>query len=167
MRQISTLITVFFFAAFLLAIGSCSKTGTAGATGPKGDTGTANVIYSAWTTLTFKVDTVHSGSVIDSVGSEYTWSAPKITADIVNKGELKVYVNFGTTTAPDIAPIPYFDGSVYLNDQFSVGEIYMYSNAIVAGIPFRYILIPGGTGARSAVDWKNYASVKKYLHLPD
>ena len=32
---------------------------------------------------------------------------------------------------------------------------------------YRYILIPGGKAARSAIDWNNYAAVKKYLNLKD
>jgi len=182
MRQIHPFFTCCFVAAFLLIAAACSKTGPTGATGPAGPAGptgatgatgaagpagTANVIYSDWTTLNFAVDTQHVGAVIDTVGSHYSWTVAKLTADILNKGEIKVYINLGTTAAPDVVPIPYFDGQIILNDEFSLNTIFMYSNVYVSGIPFRYILIPGGTGARSAIDWNNYAEVKKYLNLKD
>ena len=182
MRQIQPFFTFCFVAAFLVIAAACSKTGPAGATGPAGPAGpagttgaagaagpagTANVIYSDWTTPAFVADTQHNGAVIDTVGSHYSWTAAKLTADILNKGEIKVYINLGTTAAPDVLPIPYFDGQIIVNDEFSLSTIFMYSNVYISGIPFRYILIPGGTAARSAVDWNNYASVKKYLNLKD
>jgi len=182
MRQIHPFFTCCFVAAFLLIAAACSKTGPTGATGPAGPAGptgatgatgaagpagTANVIYSDWTAFTFIADTVHNGTVIDTVGSHYSWTAAKLTADILNKGEIKVYINFGTTAAPDVAPIPYFDTQYIINDEFLLSTIYIYSNAVLTGLPFRYILIPGGTGARSAIDWNNYAEVKKYLNLKD
>ncbi|WPQ65162.1 hypothetical protein SIO70_09930 [Chitinophaga sancti] len=35
-------------------------------------------------------------------------------------------------------------------------------------LPIRwYLLLPRGTVARSAMDWKNYNKVKAYLHLKD
>jgi len=178
MKQVNPLMTLCFVMVFLLmAAASCKKgdTGPAGPAGPAGPTGaagaagpagTANVIYSDWTTLTFIADTQHNGAVIDTVGSHYSWNVPKLTADILNKGEIKVYINFGTTTTPDVAPIPYFDGSVILNDEFVLSTILMGSNAYVKA-PFRYILIPGGTSARSAINWNNYADVKKALNLKD
>jgi hypothetical protein len=184
MRQFNSFVTFCFALVFIVAMVSCSKEGPAGpagatgatgatgaagatgATGAAGAAGTANVIYSAWTSISFNVDTIHSGGVIDTVGSDYTWSVPKLTAAIVNTGELKVYVNLGTTAAPDIAPIPYFDGQLILNDEFLTGQIYLYSNYIIAA-SFRYVLIPGGVPARSSIDWNNYAAVKKALNLPD
>jgi hypothetical protein len=42
--------------------------GSPGATGPKGDTGTANVIYSPWLDVTYGLDTVHNNDgTIDTV----------------------------------------------------------------------------------------------------
>jgi hypothetical protein len=181
MKHVNPLMTLCFVMVFLLmAAASCKKgdtgpagpagpagpTGAAGAAGATGATGTANVIYSDWTPLTFVADTQHNGAIVDTVGSHYSWNVPKLTTDILNKGEIKVYINFGTTTAPDIVPVPYFDGSVILNDEFIVSTILMGSNAYVQA-PFRYILIPGGTAARSSINWNNYADVKKALNLKD
>ena len=158
MRQFNSLMALCFMAAFVLVMASCSKTGPtgpAGATGPAGPAGptgaagatgaagTANVIYSSWTTLPFVADTVHNGAIIDTVGSHYYWSVPKLTVDILNKGEIKVYINFGTTAAPDVVPVPYFDGQYIINDEFLTSEIDIFANVYI-NLPFRYILIPGG-----------------------
>jgi hypothetical protein len=178
MKQTNSLFTCVVFITILSVIISCSKegpagpagpagsTGPQGGAGPKGDTGVANIIYSDWQTLPFVVDTQHIGAVIDTIGSHYNWNVPKLTVDILNKGEIKVYINFGTTAAPDVAPIPYFDSQIILNDEFFLQNIFLYSNARV-NAPFRYILIPGSVHGRSAVDWNNYESVKKYLGLKD
>jgi hypothetical protein len=32
---------------------------------------------------------------------------------------------------------------------------------------YRYILVPGGVTARSAINWNNYQQVKDYLELKD
>ena len=57
-------------------------------------------------------------------------------------------------------------GSISLEQAYAC-EI--YSNGDLTGVPFRYILIPGGTTARTAkiIDWNNYAAVKAYLGLKD
>jgi len=57
-----------------------------------------------------------------------------------------------------------------------VGSIYLYSNynlssfTTTAGekaFQYRYIIIPGGVTARSAVNWNDYTQVKNYLGLKD
>lgn len=178
---------------FVIAIGfsSCSKEGPAGpqgtqgpagptgATGAQGTEGTANVIYSEWLDVSFEADTVHRGAVIDTIGFYSTIDAPKLTSDILTSGEMKVYINLGTSNDPYIYTLPYFSPytSVTIEPSFYLGSIDLYSNldlttAQVTGgkvYQFRYILIPGGTSARkSAVtDWNDYNAVKKYLNLKD
>jgi hypothetical protein len=66
------------------------------------------------------------------------------------------------TEAPDFFIKPYF----YLN------TIMILSNGNIVGLPLRYVLIPGGTGARYApgtkpINWDNYDEVKEYLGLTD
>ncbi|HTE11918.1 MAG TPA: hypothetical protein VK645_13130 [Chitinophagaceae bacterium] len=185
MRQINALMTLCFIAVFVLVIASCSKTGdtgpagatgpagpvgTTGAAGPKGDTGVANVIYSAWLDVTYTQD-----------ATSMTWSAvipaPKLDANMLSKGEMRVYINFGLANAPIVAPLPDFDGVDILNVGFELQKIDListYNYSTGTDVPsgqkyyqYRYILIPGGKAARSAINWNNYAEVKRYLNLKD
>ena len=185
MRQINALMTLCFIAVFVLVIASCSKEGPAGPAGAqgvqgaqgtqgiqgvKGDTGVANVIYSAWLDVTYTQD-----------ATSMTWSAtipaPKLDANMLSKGEMRVYINFGLANAPLVAPLPDFDGADILNVGFELQKIdlistYDYSTGTDAAsgqkyYQYRYILIPGGKAARSAINWNNYAEVKKYLNLKD
>lgn len=171
--------------ALMLTMSSCSKegdtgpagpagpagpTGAGGPAGPAGETGTANVIYSQWINLTF-----------DETGFA-EMDAPSLTADILNSGDVKVYVNLGSDEAPRIFSLPavinpgFFieepaeeDVSMFLDPFFELNTIGILSNYILTEVPFRYIIIPGGVeeGNRSAVDWKDYNSVKKYYNLKD
>jgi hypothetical protein len=138
------------------ATGAAGAVGAVGATGATGATGTANVIYSDWANVTF-------------TGSGTSWSgqiaAPKITQDILDKGLVKTYFKFGTAVyegnyanTPTGATIYYY---------LTVGTINIRST-FAANYPWRYIIIPGGVGARrAAVDYTNYEEVKKYYNLPD
>jgi hypothetical protein len=93
---------------------------------------------------------------------------------------VKVYINLGTAAAPDITPLPYFDvfAGYSINPSFSANEIYLQATNSFGTYPdtdgvkrqqYRYILIPGGTAARTgkSVDWNNYSEVKAYLKLKD
>src|SRR5215207_3107608 len=73
--------------------GPAGPAGPTGGTGTAGPAGTANVIYSNWTDTTrWRPDTVMVGSVVvDTLGYFATISAPKLTASILNTGEIKVY----------------------------------------------------------------------------
>ncbi len=153
--------------------------GPAGPSGPKGDPGTANVIYSNWLTVTFKPDTVILNGRIDTLGYYADIDAPKLTKEILNTGEVKIYINFNTAADPVITSIPYRgENGAYINFVAYEKTISLYSNLSASTITtgagekiqqYRYIIIPGGTAARSAnaVDWKNYAAVKAYLGLKD
>lgn len=192
MKQLNATITLCFVLIFVLLIASCSKTGPAGpagatgatgatgstgAAGPKGDTGVANVIYSAWLDAVYTADTVHNGTVIDTVGYYFDGSVPKLTTAMLTTGEIKVYINLNNATTPQIIPVPYFDPytGISINPTYSAGIIDLYSNYNVSTYTsssvkyqqWRYILIPGGKPARYAVDWNNYAEVKKFLNLKD
>jgi len=159
--------------------GPAGATGPAGPAGPKGDTGTTNVIYSAWLDVLYAADTVHNGALIDTVGYYANITATKLTSAILSGGEMKVYMNLGTSTTPDVAPLPYFD--VYTNisvtPEFLLQKIFLYSDVnastvTVSGqkyLQYRYILIPGNQGARMAksIDWNDYNKVKAFLGLKD
>ncbi|HZJ59019.1 MAG TPA: hypothetical protein VFD24_02040 [Chitinophagaceae bacterium] len=184
MRKTLRLLSYILSVAFVVGIVSCSKdgpagpagatgpagpAGAAGAAGPAGPTGTANVIYSDWdTTATWIVDTVHNGATIDTVGYHANLAAPKLDTTILNRGEVKVYVNANTTADPVVFAVPYNDGLIFIDAVFFTGTIQLVSNVKLTGVPFRYILIPGGTHARTTkVNWNNYSEVKAYLGLKD
>jgi hypothetical protein len=139
--------------------GPAGPTGATGATGAAGATGTANVIYSAWTNVTF------AGS-----GSNYTGtiSAPKLTQDIYDKGAIHVYMK----DVSRIITLPYsqvIGGTSYtIHTRYSVGSIDMIASYGLGTLPIRYVLIPGGVTARqAAVDYSDYEAVKKFYNLPD
>ena len=160
--------------------GPAGPGGAAGSTGPKGDTGTANVIYSPWLDVNYAADTEQNGSVIDTIGFYATITATKLTNAILNSGEIKVYLNLGTSTTPDIVPMPYFDvySGININPDYSLQKIFLYANinastAIISGqkyLQYRYILIPGSVPSgrvAQPVNWNNYNEVKAYLGLTD
>ncbi|MDQ6845768.1 MAG: collagen-like protein, partial [Bacteroidota bacterium] len=95
------------------ANGANGATGPTGPQGPKGDTGTANVIYSPWLDVAFLADTVHNGTIIDTLGYYAHIAAAKLDTNILARGEMKVYLNLGSAATPHVVPLPYFD--IYTN----------------------------------------------------
>jgi hypothetical protein len=185
----------YLLIALALFIVSCAKTGPtgpAGATGPQGpagpagpagapgaqgNPGTANVIYSDW------IDTVTFRGT-DSTGWVAGISAPQLVDSILNRGEIKVYLNYGSDSADNqfITPLPVTDIFVlgaYINPYFSPQYITLAATTDASSFTlrtyhyfrYRYILIPGGTAAgrkpTGGINWNNYAEVKKYLGLKD
>ncbi|SJZ73800.1 hypothetical protein SAMN04488128_1011409 [Chitinophaga eiseniae] len=154
--------------------------GDPGTGGPQGEPGTANVIYSDWLDIVYKPDTVHTaGGTIDTIGYFAFADAPKLTTDILNKGEVKVYLNFTTAADPTITSLPYTELSGVFIRYVAYKETLEFYASINAGtyqdntgakrLQYRYILIPGGTTARKSttIDWKDYQAVKTYLGLKD
>ena len=163
------------------ATGATGAAGAAGAQGPKGDTGTANVIYSAWLDVAYLPDTFRNTTgKLDTAGFMVNIQATKLTAAIINSGEIKVYVNFGTPATPTVVPLPYSD-VIYdytsIQPVFYTGRIFLYATDNYSTFTqnnlkrnqYRYILIPGVVNARVAqpVDWNDYNKVKDYLGLKD
>ncbi len=194
MKQINPFVALCFSAVFLMIAASCSKTGptgpagatgpagptgapgATGATGPAGAAGSANVIYSAWLDAKYKpeIATDGSGDTLDFFFD--TTGITKLTNTILTSGEVKIYLNLNTAASPAIVLLPYLELSgVLLTPYYFTNEIQIVSNANPSTqgtgankvLQWRYIIIPGSTPARSAIDWKNYAEVKKYLNLPD
>ncbi|MBC9911416.1 collagen-like triple helix repeat-containing protein [Chitinophaga varians] len=201
-RLMYSLSFLLLIATAVLSISSCSKSGdpgpagqqgpkgdkgdkgdngAGGPTGPKGDTGTVNVIYSDWLDVAYKPDTVHlAGGKIDTLGYYADITAPKLTTNILTKGELKVYINLSTAADPVITPLPYTDlkSGLYIKYVAYQQTIQLDSNGDISTVQnnagtklhqYRYILIPGGTAARksNAINWNNYQEVKAYLGLKD
>lgn len=158
--------------------GAAGAQGPAGPQGPQGEPGSANVIYSPWTDVTYDADTIKTGAVIDTVGWFATIDAPTLTAEILEKGEMKVYINLGTAADPAVAPLPYFDvyTSISISPTFLLNSIFLYSdvNASTATIgadkylQYRYVFIPGSmAGKMKQTDWNDYNQVKKVLGLTE
>jgi hypothetical protein len=154
--------------------GPAGPAGPNGPTGPQGPAGTANVVYSNWSDVTFAAQVPSPGDTTWTA----TITAPKLVDSILNRGEIKVYVNFGSTAAPQVFALPITsDIGFILIPYFQVGKINLVSD-IDAGtetgtggvkfFQYRYVLIPGVVPGRLAtVDWNNYDAVKKYLGLKD
>jgi hypothetical protein len=159
--------------------GPAGPAGNKGDKGDKGDTGTANVIYSGW------LDVTYTPSKNPTTGDTTAWlatiTAPKLTSAILTSGAIKVYVNAGTAAQPAVFPLPVTDlfaltGLLNLNMYFTPGKIELYATdngstyTNTSGVKqwqYRYILVPGGVAARSAINWNNYQQVKDYLALQD
>src|SRR6187402_3058973 len=73
--------------------GPAGPAGSAGPGGPAGPAGTANVVYSTWQDVPFTAQVAAPGDTTWTA----TINAPKLVDSILNRGEIKVYVNFGTT----------------------------------------------------------------------
>lgn len=142
-------------------VGPIGSTGAKGDTGATGAMGTANVSYSDWVNITF------GGS-----GTSYiaNISAPKLTQDILDKGDVHIYWKLGTT----VQYIPYsqtIGSTTYTIFQvLTVGNIKLTSSyAVASNTSIRYVIIPGAIagGRKAAIDYNNYNEVKKYYNLPD
>jgi hypothetical protein len=144
--------------------------GAQGAQGPAGPPGVTNVVYSDWLDVTFEPNE-------DSTNWFATIAAPKLTQDIVDNGEIKVYVNLGTSDLSAVAPLPYFDGGNIINPIFFADTIFLIANVDASTtndpdlggtvLQYRYVLIPGSEVAAlpSNINLDKYADVKKYFKL--
>ena len=179
MKKLSFLLLSALLVSASFMVTSCSKEGPEGPQGPqgpqgdkgdKGDPG-ANVTYSNWLDVNFEADTVHNGAIIDTVGWFSLINAPKITAQILNQGEIKVYVNLNTAADPVIVSLPFLDQilAFFYTSTIELSAVGNFSTIDVGGgtkiQQYRYIIIPGGLPARTSINWDNYEEVKKYLKL--
>jgi len=158
--------------------GPAGTAGTAGAPGPKGDTGTANVIYSAWTDVTYTPIIQDTGTPAKPDTLFYVGAivAPKLTSNVISKGEISVYLNAGSATSPYIYPLPFTDilfQGLTVQVNYVVDSIYLTANFNASTITqggvkfqqYRYVIIPGSVPA--SADKKDYNSIKNYFKLPD
>lgn len=153
---------VAFFTIFLSTTNvSCKK----GDTGPKGDTGVANSVYSAWLDVTYtnQGDTFFYTSI----------PAPKLTADFINQGSVHVYMNVGTVAAPEIVSLPY--AGFYIIPYIGVGKIDLeaiddfstFGTGTAKRLQYRWIAVGGTVPARSALNWNDYKAVAAYYGIKD
>lgn len=156
------IITALLFAV-IGSFTSCKK-------GDQGPAGTANVMYSDWMAVSFKADTIHVGSAIDTVDYYATITATKLDSTVLNKGDVKVYVNVGTVASPTVAEVSAIGLTAVLQSQkiTLVGgagnpasdEYSTYTQGGSQYYLYRYVLIPGGVRT-SSVNWNNYQEVKQ------
>jgi hypothetical protein len=180
MKQIFSVLSVTCVAFFTLFLSTTNVSCKKGDDGAKGDTGTANVMFSGWQDVVFSPATNTAG---DTVAFTATITASKITKAILDSGTVKVYVNVGTPASPLVFALPITDyyalaGIENINVYFSLGKINMYATGDAGSFTdsgnkyyqYRYVIIPGGVripNGRSAVNWNDYNAVKDYLHLED
>ena len=154
--------------------GPAGPTGQTGPQGPQGPAGTANVVYSNWIDVTFTPQVPAPG---DTTGWAATINAPKLVDSILNKGDIKVYVNFGSSADPAVFALPISsDLGFAVIPYYEVGKINLISD-IDAGtetsagqkfFQYRYVLIPGVVPGRlKTINWNNYAEVQAFLGLKD
>jgi hypothetical protein len=176
------------FVMFMISCGKDGSTGPAGPAGPAGPTGPAGadggsnsgtVIYSDWLDVPFKPDTIHKANgSIDTIGFFAVIDAPKLTQAMLGSADVKVYINVDNASNPLIYSLPYNAASgIYIDVAAYTQKIQLYSNADVGTAlandgtkyqQYRYMIIPGNTGAKSSatqVNWSDYTQVKSYLGL--
>ncbi|MBX3242407.1 MAG: hypothetical protein KIT80_04655 [Chitinophagaceae bacterium] len=165
------------------AAGPAGPAGATGAAGAAGPAGTANVIYSGWLDVEYEPELDDDDEVLAFWGEI---PAPQLNQNILNTGEIKVYLNAGTPANPAVFALPLTDffgitGILTINTIFTPNLIVLLSDDDASSFTdsngakrwqYRYILIPGGTAARKAgpekdIDWNDYNAVKAYLNLVD
>src|SRR3982751_4790145 len=92
---------IAFFTIFLSTTNTGCKKGDDGA---KGDTGTANVMFSPWLDVQFEANTNAAGDTVYYYSA--TIPAPKLTKAILDSGTVKVYLNYGSPADQLIFPLP-------------------------------------------------------------
>lgn len=164
--------------------GPTGVTGTTGATGPIGPTGpagpvgppgTANVIYSAWATVTV-LTTAPGLPLADSSFADFGTckrfirTAPSLTAGVLDNGLVLSYWRVGATPSGIYSTIPYTFPSgaqiFYLGALAQVNKIIYFTSIFGTNTGWlpngaaetRYIIIPGSVaGGRTAgVGGTNY-----------
>jgi hypothetical protein len=160
--------------------GEPGQNGAMGAQGPKGDTGTANVIYSSWLDVTYAADTALNGTTIDTLGFYANVAAAKLDSSILAHGEIKVYLNLGTSSDPTVVPLPYYDvyTDISINPTFQIKNIFLYADLDASTftqngstyLQYRYILVPGSVSGDIIArppNWNNYKEVQAYFGIKD
>lgn len=102
-------------------------------------------------------------------GSSYTGNltAAPITQDVIDKADIRVYMKDGSR----ILSLPYAQvvgGTTYtIHQRFYIGRVELLASYALATLPLRYVIIPGGSALRMALNLDDYEAVKKAFNLPD
>ncbi|OXB13371.1 hypothetical protein [Flavobacterium reichenbachii] len=155
MKFLKSIFTILLLAIFTISCSSDDGTdGTNGVDGQPGAAGTANVIYSTWLTA----PTAVAETIDGTSGMSTTINAPQLSADILAKGTILVYMSFGTGTYT----LPYTStAGGAANTVTAISTLqkiklfrFRHDAAGTVGLPttlsWRYILIPGGVAATTS-----------------
>ena len=174
MQIFKTIFTLLLVSLFTISCSSDDGTdGINGVDGEQGPTGTANVIYSAWMTA----PTAAAETVDGTSGMSTTLNAPELSADILSKGTVLVYVSFGSGTFS----LPYTStAGGFVNTITAVSSLkkiklfrFRHDQGGTVNLPtslsWRYILIPGGVAAATSkmakVDYSKMSYEEVCAHL--
>ncbi|SHM69451.1 hypothetical protein [Flavobacterium chilense] len=155
MKTLKTIFSLLFVAISAISCSSDDgKDGVDGATGATGPAGTANVIYSAWLTA----PTAVAETIDGTSGLSTSINAPELSADILAKGTILVYMSFGsgTYTLPYTSTAGGFVNTVTAISSLQKIKLFRFRHDGVGtvGLPtslsWRYILIPGGVAAATS-----------------
>ncbi|MCW3467596.1 collagen-like triple helix repeat-containing protein [Chitinophaga nivalis] len=196
MKQITRFLPHVCMLAVVLFFAACSKkgdqgpagsqgpagpAGIPGTTGPKGDSGapgTSNIIYSDWLDVQYGVGEVltRPNGDKDTISYIAGIQAPKITAALLGKSVVNVYINLGTAATPRVVVLPYTDeygtlirfvATTQLIALVATDPVGTVNTADGKRFQYRYVIVPGTAAARSSINWTDYTQVKKYLGLND
>lgn len=168
MKFSKNLITIFLLAISTISCSSDDgKDGVDGVDGAQGATGTANVIYSAWINAPAGTPETIDGTS----GLSTSFAVPQLTADIMSKGTVLVYMSFGSGT--NVFALPYTStaggavNTITAISNLNSIKIFRFKHAndgttvaLPASLNYRYILIPGGVQATTSKTTKvDYAKM--------
>lgn len=176
MKTFKTLFAILLIA--MITISCSSDDGTDGADGAQGPAGTANVIYSAWISAP-----AGTAETIDGTsGLSTSITAPQLTADIMEKGTILVYMSFGSAT--NTYTLPYtstaggFTNTITAIASLNKIKLFRFKHAndgttvaLPATLKWRYVLIPGGVAASTSKTAKpdyskmSYEEVCAYFNI--
>jgi len=159
--------------------------GATGSQGPKGDPGTANVIYSDWINVSnsWRPKTDASSNVVE-LTSISPVTVPQLLPSILNTGTILVYFRSEITSSAPVYQLSYISqgSNGPVSYSFQASQDGLNFKITTTGIGYglsiedrnfikqiRYILIPGGVKAARAItiDYSNYREVcKKYGITP-
>jgi hypothetical protein len=180
MKQIFSVLSVTCVAFFTLFLSTTNVSCKKGDDGAKGDTGTANVMFSGWIDVQYEAATNTAG---DTVAFTAEIPASKITKAILDSGTVKVYINVSSAAAPSVIALPITDyyaltGVENINLYFTAGKINLYATGDASTFTdsgnkywqYRYVVIPGGVrvpNGRSAVNWNDWNAVKQLYNISE
>ncbi|GGF00233.1 hypothetical protein [Flavobacterium limi] len=157
------------FAILVIAVITISCSADDGTDGAEGPAGTANVIYSAWISAPAGTPETIDGTS----GLSTSIAVPKLTADIMEKGTILVYMSFGSAT--NTYTLPYtstaggFANTITAIASLNTIKLFRFKHAndgTTVGLPttlkWRYVLIPGGVAASTSKKAKPDYSTMSY-----
>ncbi|KRB54510.1 hypothetical protein [Flavobacterium sp. Root186] len=151
------------FTLFLLAIFTISCSGDDGTDGVDGAAGAANVIYSAWVNAPIAVAEIIDGTS----GMSTSINAPELSADILSKGTILVYVSFGvgTYTVPYTSTAGGNANTITAISSLQKIKLFRFRHdqggtvGLPVSLSWRYILIPGGVAATAKTAKPDYSKM--------